>query len=120
MPVGVISMPPFQRQETLPERPGDSPERLMASAVSITARRAFFSASLLFSLTANHSPQAHQLPTLPRLLLQDDNGCMCAPLGSGLFLRPLGVERQQALARRRADTALGDEAGDQPRRRHVE
>ncbi len=49
MPVGVISMPPFQRHETLPERPGDRPRSLIASAVSMTARRAAVSAFFFFA-----------------------------------------------------------------------
>ena len=51
MPVGVISMPSAQRHDTLPERPGDSPERLIASAVSMTARRASCSAAFAFAPT---------------------------------------------------------------------
>lgn len=36
-------MPPSQRQETLPERPGERPPVLIACAVAITERRAAFS-----------------------------------------------------------------------------
>ncbi len=65
MPVGVISMPPFQRQDTLPERPGDRPDWLIANAVSITARRASFSGSLFLTVTAMHSLGAQPGPTMP-------------------------------------------------------
>src|SRR6056297_368849 len=39
MPDGVISIPSPQRADTLPDRPGESLERLISSAVSITALR---------------------------------------------------------------------------------
>ena len=38
-------MPSFQRQETLPERPGDKPDRLISRAVAITSLRALVSAA---------------------------------------------------------------------------
>lgn len=41
-----MSMPPSHLSDTLPDRPGDKPERLIANAVSITCLRAAVSPAI--------------------------------------------------------------------------
>src|SRR6476620_9421207 len=97
MPDGVISMPSPKRHETLPERPGESPVRLIVNAVSMTARRAL-----------NSLPLMADVSSASRAILP--------PLSSAAF----GVQGQQAFPRSRPYAALGNEASDKTSGCHVE